>query len=139
MAVICPNFNFNGQCEAAVVLYQEAFGAKLKSLMRYSDANPKDLDRPLPAGQEKRVFHAELTIGEQRMTMCDTIEGDEPAYHGTALSLLVTLESAQAVRRAFVALSQGGKIYAPLQTTTYSKCFGSVIDPYGVRWVLMTS
>ena len=33
MAVITPNFNFSGQCEEALKLYQKAFHGEIKCLL----------------------------------------------------------------------------------------------------------
>lgn len=40
-----PNFHFNGKCEQAIRLYEQAFNAKVERLLRYSDARPDDYDR----------------------------------------------------------------------------------------------
>lgn len=53
MAVITPNFNFAGQCEEAITLYQKAFDAKITCLLRYSDANKADWDKKLTLEQER--------------------------------------------------------------------------------------
>jgi len=47
MAIITPNFNFDGKCEEAVYLYQKAFDAEINCLLRYSDAKWEDFHREL--------------------------------------------------------------------------------------------
>ena len=136
MAVITPNFNFSGRCEEAIMLYQKAFDAKIGSLLRYSDANQADWDRELTSEQEDYIYHAELFLGDQRMMMCDNLDVD--LVNGTALSLTVTFDTRDEVKRAYEVLREGSQTIYPMQSTTYSSCMVVFIDKFGFRWGLMT-
>jgi PhnB protein len=136
MVIVTPCINFAGQCEEAVALYERAFGAITKLMMRYSDADKRDWDRPLTDGQKKMVYHAEMFIGDQRIMLSDIIEFD--LSQGTSLFLTITFEDAASVKGAYEVLKEGSTIVYPMKSTTYSSCFVSLIDKFGVRWALMT-
>jgi PhnB protein len=119
-----------------MALYERAFGATIEFVMRYSDADERDWDRPLTDEQKEWVYHAEMFIGDQRIMFSDVVEGD--LSKGTALFLVITFEDAAGVKRAYEVLQEGGTIVHPMVSTTYSSCFVSLVDKFGIRWVLMT-
>jgi len=119
-----------------MALYEKAFGATTKLLIRYSDADERDWDKPLTDEQKKMVYHAQMLIGTQRIMFSDTV-GFDPSK-GTSLSLIVTFEDAASVKRAYEVLKEGSTIVHPMVSTTYSSCFVSLVDKFGIRWGLMT-
>ncbi len=136
MAIITPNFNFAGRCEEAIKLYQKAFDAKVGSLLRYSDANKSDWDKKLSPEQEKYIYHAELFIGDQRIMLCDNL--DVNLVKSTALSLTITFDTKEEVKRAYEILQEDSQTIYPIQSTSYSSCMVVFIDKFGFRWGLMT-
>lgn len=136
MAIITPNFNFAGRCEEAIKLYQKAFDAKVSSLLRYSDANKSDWDKKLSPEQEKYIYHAELFIGDQRIMLCDNL--DVNLVKSTALSLTITFDTKEEVKRAYEKLQEDSQTIYPMQSTSYSSCMVVFIDKFGFRWGLMT-
>jgi PhnB protein len=136
VVVVTPNINLAGQCEEAMALYEKAFGATIKFIIRYSDADKRDWDRPLTDDQKKMVYHAQMLIGTQRIMFADIIEFDLST--GTSLSLTITFEDAESVKGAYEVLKEGSTIIYPMTSTTYSSCFVSLIDKFGIRWGLMT-
>ncbi len=136
MILITPNFNFNGHCEEALLLYQKAFHATVSCLLRYSDADPRDFDTPLTEEQANYIYHAELLIGNQRIMMCDNMTVD--LTKSTSLSLTVTFDTSDEVKRAYDILKDGSTTIYPMHSTTYSSCEVVFIDQFGFRWGLMT-
>jgi PhnB protein len=136
MVIVTPCINFAGQCEEAMALYEKAFGATTKFMMRYSDADKRDWNKPLTDDQKKMIYHAEMLIGTQRIMFADIIEFDLPK--GTSVFLTITFEDAASVKRAYEVLKEGSTIVYPMVSTTYSSCFVSLIDKFGIRWALMT-
>lgn len=136
MIIITPNFNFNGNCEQAIRLYEKAFNAKVECLLRYSDAKTADYDKKLTKKQSNFVYHSEVYIGNQRIMMADNIDIDfQPSR---ALSLTVTMETKSDVLKVFEVLKDGSEIITPIHSTTYSSCICSLVDKFGFRWVIMT-
>ncbi len=136
MASITPNFNFAGRCEEAIMMYQKAFGAKIGCFLRYSDADKADWNRELTSEQENYIYHAELFIGDQRIMMCDNMDVD--LVKSTALSLTVTLDTKDEVKRAYDILQEDSETIYPMHSTTYSSCEVVFVDKFGFRWGLMT-
>ena len=46
------------------------------------------------------------------------------------------LSDADAVKEAFQKLQEGGEVLMDLQETFWSKCYGSLVDKFGVTWGL---
>ena len=63
MIAITPNFNFDSKGGEAIILNQQAFGAKVDCLLHDRDAGQSDLKRELPEEQKGYVYHAEIYIG----------------------------------------------------------------------------
>ena len=135
MIIVTPNFHFNGQCRQAISMYEKAFNVKANVILSYSDADSRDfkvegdIDKDL-------VYHAEMFIGNQRIMLSDSI--DTTLSSGNTLSLVMTFESADEVKTAYEFISEAAEIITPMKSTTYSSCFVSLIDRFGVRWELMT-
>ena len=136
MVKVTPVINLDGHCEEAMALYEKAFGATTRFLMRYSEADPRDWNIPLTDAQKNFIYHAEMFIGNQRVMFSDIIEFD--LAKGTSLFLNITFDDAESVKKAYEVLQEGGAIIRPTKSTTYSSCFVSLIDKFGIRWVLMT-
>jgi len=136
MLTVTPVFNFSGRCEEAMSLYEKAFGATTKFIMRYSDADTRDWQIPLTDDQKNMVYHAEMYIGNQRLMFSDIIEFD--LSQGTSLFLTITFEDAESVKRVYEILKEGSTTVYPMTSTTYSSCIVSLIDKFGFRWGLMT-
>ena len=134
--MVIPNFNFAGQCEEAIRLYQQAFRAEILYLMRYADANPEDFHRELTEAQKQFVYHAELVVDGQRIMMADHL--DLPFDPGTSLFLTVTRNTKEEVLQAFELMREGCTMIYPPRSTTYSSCIVVFVDRFGFRWGIMT-
>ena len=134
--IITPTLHFQGRCEEAIRLYQEAFDLKLSYLLHYGDADKRDWAVELSEEQKKFVYHAEAYIGEQRFMLADEMEQENVKV--TSIFLTVTFDTADEVKQAYKILSDEGTIIYPLRSTTYSSCVGTLIDKFGFRWGLMT-
>ncbi|WP_199624795.1 VOC family protein [Paenibacillus alkalitolerans] len=134
--IVTPNYHFNGDCKEAIELYQRAFDGKLIMIMYYRDADPEDTSIESLSDEEKNyVYHAEMMIGTQRFMFSDHIN---EIPKGQNISIVITFEYPSEVENAYNILIDGGKIIQPICETTYSSCFASLVDKYGMRWELMT-
>ncbi len=136
MTTLVPNLHFCGQCEAAITAYQKAFRAEVSVLLRYEDADPRDWDVRLTEEEKRYIYHAELTVGGQRMMFSDDMAVDMTP--GKNAFITVIFDSADEVKRAYEALREGCTIIYPMRSTTYSALMVSLVDRFGVRWGLMT-
>ena len=135
MIKVTPFLHFRGQCAHAIALYEKAFGAKVTKLLRYSDAKPKDW---VPASDTDKnlVYHAQIKIGSQRICLADA--AGDGSLKEPSMSILVTFETADAVKASYEIMSEGAMIVDPRCRTTYSSCCVSLIDKFGIHWWLMT-
>jgi len=132
-----PMLQFDRQCEQALEMYKEAFGAEITYLGRYSEADPKD--RPPnyneANGDGDLIFHAQMMIGGRRILMCDNLFNTLPRGH--SVGLVVTFKDAEDVKAAFDVLADGATIISPISSTTFTPACGSLVDKFGIFWDLM--
>jgi PhnB protein len=136
MINVTPVINLNGHCEEAMLLYEKAFGASIKFIFRYSDAQESDWNKPLTDEQKNMVYYAEMFIGSHRIMFSDIIEFD--IMKGTTIFLVLTFEDADSVKKAYEILKEGCTIVFPMRSYSYSSCEVNFIDKFGIRWGLMT-
>jgi PhnB protein len=68
--------------------------------------------------------------------MCDNMDVD--LVKSTALSLTITFDTSDEVKKAYDVLKDESTIIYPMHSTTYSSCVVVFIDKFGFRWGLMT-
>lgn len=133
---VTPNLHFNGECEKALEMYRKAFGGRLTTLIRYRDAEANDFPaEALSDEQRSYVYHAEMQIGSQRFFFSDSIN---KIAKGQNVSVVLTFDNIDAVKSVYDILSDGCTVIHPLCEKTYSGCFVSLADRFGIRWELMT-
>ena len=134
MIHVIPNVHFNGNCTQAIELYKKAFGAKVKTFLRYADANPEDF-KMNDENQRDWIYHSEIVIGDNRLMLNDTTEDDFQTVN--SFSLLVHFNTSEEIMAAYELLRDGAVIISPMESQTYCAHFASLIDKYGMRWDLM--
>ncbi|MEM7124679.1 MAG: VOC family protein [Chloroflexota bacterium] len=91
---------------------------------------------PNEEGAEGTVRVATFTLNGQEYMAIDT--SIEHAWTFTpAISLHVTCESPAEVDRLYVALSQDGEVFMPLDTYPFSPRYTWFSDKFGVSWQIM--
>lgn len=129
-----PYLFFNGRCEEALRFYEQAFGARVETISRYSDSpDPSVLER-LPQGWNGKIMHASFLIGDARVMASDGNTGAPAEFRGIALS--VNFSGEAEAKRAFAALAEGGRVDMPGGPTFWSPYFGMATDRFGVQWML---
>lgn len=110
---------------AAIRYYQEAFGAK--EIGRIS----------MPDGT---VGHAELQIGDSRLMLAEEMPAwgnKSPAtLGGTAVGIALYVDDADAVFAR--ALAAGATVIEPMKDQFYGDRSGSLSDPFGHKWHVLT-
>jgi PhnB protein len=129
-----PYLDFNGRCEEALTFYRDALGAEIGAMMRFTDSPDPSSVTP---GTENKILHANFSIGESMLMASDGRCEGTPKFAGVSLTLEVgTVADAG---RVFAALSDGGKVLAPLCETFFSPSFGMVADRFGVTWMVLAT
>ncbi|GHV82688.1 VOC family protein [Spirochaetia bacterium] len=132
---ITPYLNFNGNCAEVIEFYERAFDVKA-NVMRYSDAPPAEGYKP-PPGTENFVMHACLTNRDDYTVFLSDVTPDIPATFGSGMSISVELDNADSVKSTFDKLKEGGTVTMEPQKTFWSEFFGSLVDKFGVSWMIM--
>jgi PhnB protein len=127
-----PYLQFNGRTEEALEFYKQALGAEVLMLMRFSDA-----PEPCPTSPPgDKVMHAGFRIGETEIFATDGgCQQGQAGFNGFSLTLNLSDEAT--AEQYYAALSQGGKAEMPLAKTFFAKKFGTVVDKFGVNWMIL--
>jgi PhnB protein len=132
---ITPYLNFNGNCVEAIEFYEKAFGVKAK-IMRYSDVPPTE-GYTVPPETENFVMHACLTNRNDYTVFLADVTPNMPTTFGNGMSISIELDNADIVKSTFDKLKEGGTVTMELQKTFWSEFFGSLVDKFGVSWMIM--
>jgi PhnB protein len=122
--------NFDGRCTEAFHFYEEHLGAKIGFMMTH-DQGPEP--SRLPPEWKHAVLHARLQIGDTELMGAD-IPNAQP-MRSAYLSLSVGSDAE--ADRIFAALSNGGKVFMPIEETFFASRFGQVQDRFGINWMIM--
>jgi PhnB protein len=129
-----PYVFFDGRCEEAIEFYRKAIGAQVIMMMRFKESPEPPQPGCTPPGSENKIMHASFRVGDSTILASDGRCAGNPKFDGFALSLTVSNDADAG--RLFGALSEGGKVQAPLTKTFFSSSFGMVADRFGVHWMV---
>jgi predicted 3-demethylubiquinone-9 3-methyltransferase (glyoxalase superfamily) len=101
-------------------------GAKVLEILRYGKG---------AAGAEGTVSRARFTVAGQTIMCADSTVRDAFSF-SPASSLFVECTSRERMRVLVERLSEGGKVFMPLDDYGFSKLFAWVADKFGVSWQL---
>ncbi len=132
--LIQPYLFFSGRCDEALAFYQTAIGAKVETVMRYSESPDPPPPGVLPPGFENKVMHSAFRVGESLVLASD---GCTPEVGFQGFSLALQVADCDTAQRYYAALSAGGKANMPLAPTFWSPSFGMLTDRFGVDWMVM--
>ncbi len=107
----------------AIEFYRDVFGAKVLDVTRMGDL----------------IAHAVLQLRSGCFSLSDPMEAYglvAPNGEATSMSLALYVRDADAVVERAVAA--GARLREPLSTFVSGDRYGSLVDPYGVRWAVMT-
>lgn len=134
---IVTSLSFNGQCREAFEFYANVLGGRITAAMPYSDAPPE-----MPVGDKYRdwLMHCWLEVGDQAIMGADMDVDWAPNVDKPKNGFDVTLhtqDKAEA-QRWFEQLSEGGRVVMAFNETFWSPGYGSLIDRFGVPWMVNT-
>lgn len=126
--------NFNGDCRESVDFYADVFGIEKPQIMTFGEM-PANPEFPISEEVKDLVMHTNLTITGSRIMFSDVPPG-MPFVQGNNISLTVISGNKEYLTNAFEKLREGGKVEMELQETFWSKCYGYLIDKFGIGWQL---
>ena len=131
--IIEPYLFFGGRTEEAIEFYKQALGAEVEMLMLFSDSPEPVPQGVLQPGFEKKVMHASIRIGGNRIMLSDGVN-DDSGFKGFSLS--IALPTTSDVEKAFNALAKDGSVQMALGKTFWSPLYGMLTDRFGVSWMV---
>lgn len=129
-----PYLFFGGRCEEALAFYQQALGAKVGMVMRFSESPDPAPEGMVPPGFENKIMHSEFTVGNLTVMASD---GCDEATTFSGFRLALSVPTAADADRVFNALADGGTVDMPPGPTFWSPRFGMVTDKFSVGWMVM--
>jgi PhnB protein len=142
MARVSTYLNFPRSTEQAFNFYKSVFGTNFVGpIARFKDIPPQPDQPPLPEADKDLVMHIALPILGGHVLMGT----DAPESMGFTVrpgnNVYINLEpdSRRDTDRLFAALSGGGKVEMPLQEMFWGDYFGSLVDRFGIHWMLNCS
>ncbi|MFC3769213.1 VOC family protein [Paenibacillus sp. GCM10012303] len=124
--------NFNGNCREAVLFYAKVFATEQPHIMTFGEAPPPP-DYTLPEEAKDLVMHSRLQISGSNVMFSDVFPG-MPFVQGNNISLAVVSSNLDNILSYFHSLKEGGTVRMELQETFWSKCYGSLVDKFGLEW-----
>lgn len=122
---------FNGNTREAVEFYSEVFNTKPDEIMTYGDYPNNEF--PLSDDEKNLIMHTSMRISGDLVMFSDTLPG-RPVPVGENISLTVMTDDMEELKSQFNKIKEGGRVDMELQETFWSKCYGTVIDKFGVSW-----
>lgn len=132
--MISPAIHFGGNCYEAMTLYKEVFNGTDMEVSFYRDA-PENPGFEITDDMSDLVMHASMTICGSPFNFCDVSEELVP---GNMVCMNVFMASEEQVIEAYKGLTMNGEIVVELGPQFFSKMYASVIDPYGIKWQLIS-
>ncbi|MEG6586756.1 VOC family protein [Dendrosporobacter sp. 1207_IL3150] len=128
--------SFNGNCREAVEFYTQVFNAEKPQIMTYGQM-PPDPNFTVPEDAKNLIVHTRLTISGSNVMFSDVPPGmGQEHVRGNNISLTIVTTNIDEIKTYYEKLKQGGTILMELQETFWSKCYGYVIDKFGIHWQL---
>ncbi|WP_017258780.1 VOC family protein [Pedobacter arcticus] len=138
MATVNTYLTFDGNCEQAFEFYKSAFGGEFKDLTRFGEMPPQEGIPPLSEELKQRLMHVNLPISTETTLMgSDILPNMGTSFKvGDNFSVSIGVNSKEEADKLFAALSAGGKVTMPLETTFWGAYFGMWEDRFGVNWMI---
>ncbi|HET8600201.1 MAG TPA: VOC family protein [Segeticoccus sp.] len=124
-----PYLSFQDDARQAMEFYREVFGGEL-TVSTFGEGGHPD------AAEADKVMHAMLET-ERGFTLmaADTPKGMEHRP-GNNVSISLSGDDDQDLRRYWEALSQGGTVAMPLEKQMWGDEFGMCTDKFGINWMV---
>lgn len=124
--------NFPGNTREAVNFYAEVFNQPTPKIIAFGDM-PENPHFKLPEEAKNLVMHARVELSGSVVMFSDVFPG-MPYTAGTNISLSLVSDNMEEIQNAFHKLKEGGQIGMELQATDWSKCYGQLVDKFGIHW-----
>ena len=125
---------FDGNAREAMKFYADTLGGTMQAMMTFGEA-PDGICDQLPPGNEDRIMHSSLMLGDRALMASDTMPGQPyQGQHGVGLALTYT--TVEEAKRIFEQLAAGGEVQMPMGPTFWAESFGMCKDRFGTSWLV---
>ena len=132
MTSLDPYVIFDGNCAQAMRFYAETLGGTIEAMLTYGDAPVAD---QCTAGNEERVMHARLRLGE-RVLMASDCPADQPYDGMRHMSLCLSFDTVAEAERIYEILRQDAELRMALTSTFWAGAFAMLVDRFGTPWMI---
>jgi len=138
MASVSTYLNFNGTTEEAFNFYKSVFGTEFVGISRMGDVPPQEGQPEMSDADKQLIMNVMLPILGGHMLMgTDAVESmGFTVNQGNNVYISLGPDSREEADRLFAALSEGGKVEMPMQDMFWGDYYGSLVDKYGVQWMI---
>ena len=139
MASVSTYLNFPGNTEEAFNYYKSVFGGEFsRPVARFKDMPPQEGAPPPSEKLGNMVMHIEYPIigGHKLMGTDAPSEMGFKVNVGNNSYIMLDLDSREEADRIFKSLSEGGKVEMPLADMFWGAYYGSLVDKFGVQWMV---
>ena len=134
MAQVNPYLVFNGDCEAAFLLYKSVFGGEFPYMGRFGDMPPAEGQPELPEEDKNRIMHVSLPIGNTILMGSDSNSHAGVVKMGENVSISINVDSREEADSIFKGLADVVKM--PMTDTFWGAYFGMFVDKFGIHWMI---
>jgi PhnB protein len=131
---ITPYLFFNGEAEQALAFYQQALGAEIERVQRYSEM-PESAGS-CPARDEERIMHAHLRLGAGHLMVSDA-PSDRPVPAQGNIQVTLEFDDPREMAQRFDAVAATGEVAMAIHDAFWGAKFGMLKDRFGVGWLFV--
>lgn len=132
-AHISPYLTFNGNCKEALEFYHSVLGGKVE-MHPFSEYYPDEASHP----HGEKIMHGMLENHAMSFMASDkALEGEYVI--GNHMSMSISGDDAEYLRKAFAGLAEGGSTMMPLEKQVWGDEFGMLTDKFGIVWMVNVS
>ena len=125
---LSPYLQFRDTARQALEFYHGVLGGDL-TLSTFGDMGVE--------GQEAhKIMHGMLTTTDEFVLMGSDTPEEMEYTPGGNISISLTGDDAESLRRYFAGLSEGGDVTMPLAVQMWGDEFGMFTDKFGTRWMV---
>ncbi len=139
MATVSTYLNFDRRTEEAFNFYKSVFGTEfVGGIARFGDV-PVDEGQPAMSDDDKRLIaNVQLPIlGGHLLMGTDAPESmGMQLNQGNNVYICLDPDTRAEADSLFAALSEGGTVQMPMEDAFWGDYFGSLVDKFGVQWMI---
>ncbi len=138
MATLNVYLTFNGICEEAFNFYKSVFGGEFPFIGKFKDMPPGEGGATMSEADGNKIMHVTLPISKETCLMGSDTGGEWASNYaaGNNFSIYINTESKDEADKLFNALSAGGQVTMPMNSTFWGSYFGMFSDQFGINWMV---